>query len=68
MCVDVEMERHDRSGTVRDPEANVEDNKSVSEKRITRRAGQALRLLQSIFNPHIPAGHVCFHMYSYSGI
>lgn len=46
---------------------NVESNRSVSEKRITRRAGQALGLLQSIFNPHIPAGHVCFHVYSYSG-
>lgn len=66
MLRSVQMEKHGRG--IRDFGANVESNRSVSEKRITRRAGQALGLLQSIFNPHIPAGHVCFHMYSYSGI
>lgn len=57
-------------GGVRDFGANVESNSSISEKaHNTARAGQgALGLLQSIFNPHIPAGHVYFHMYSYSGI
>lgn len=34
LCVDVEMGKY---GAVRDPEVNVESNRSASEKRITRR-------------------------------